>query len=177
MSICTVHPDGSVKYGAEADLLSRYRPASPETVPSILLPNRLHAIAMADTASFRNRLRAELSSNLPVTLTAIGLALTAFVLLSLDTAPFVSTDFGGRFLLAMSLMDIAFIYDAYWPAAYRPPYAVTWTLLIGVLSADVFVGGYEGVRPYVGPTAAGVVAFSPAIGIQLCSSVLHSSLR
>ena len=84
---------------------------------------------MSESAPLRNQLYTDLTDNQWVTITAIGLAVIAFILVSLDSSPFpVSADFGAEFLLSLSIMDLAFSYDDYWPVEYRPVYAVMWTL-------------------------------------------------
>jgi hypothetical protein len=113
-----------------------------------------------------------------VTVTAIGLAVVAFVLVSLDSSPFpVPTDFGADFLLSLSLMDMAFTYDDYWPVEYRPMYAIVWTLVFGAATTVVFFGVYELVLSHVGNTIASVAAFLIAVGLQFGSAVLYARIR
>ncbi len=133
---------------------------------------------MGESPSLRNQLRADLTDNQWVTVTAIGLALVAFVLVSLDSSPLpVSTDFGAEFLLSLSLMDMAFAYDDYWPVEYRPMYAVVWTLLFGVVTTAVFLGVYEPGLTHVGDTAASIAAFLIAVGLQFGSAILYARIR
>jgi hypothetical protein len=113
-----------------------------------------------------------------VTATAVGLALMVFVLVSLESQPLpVSTDFGAPFLLSLSLMDMAFAYNDYWPVEYTPMYAVMWTLLFGLVTAGTFVGIYELVIPHFGNTIASVGAFVIAVGLQFASAILYARLR
>jgi hypothetical protein len=113
-----------------------------------------------------------------VTVTAIGLALVAFVLVSFDGGPLpVSGDFGAEFLLSLSLMDMAFTYDEFWPVGYRPMYAVTWTLLVGVGTMLLFVGAYNLGLSQVGTTAASIAAFLIAVGVQVGGAVLYGRVR
>lgn len=133
---------------------------------------------MTESPSLRERLHTDLTDNLPVTVTAIGLALAAFVLVSLDSTPLpVSTDFGARFLLSLSLLDIAFAYDDYWPVAYSPMYAVTWALVFGILTAGLFLSIYEVALPHVGNTVASVAAFVMVASIQFGSAILYARIR
>ena len=133
---------------------------------------------MGESQPLPNQLRADLTDNQWVTVTAIGLALVAFVLVSLDNSPLpLSADFGPAFLLSLSLMDIAFAYDDYWPVEYRPIYAVMWTLLFGVVSTVVFVSVYELGLSQVGNTTAGIAAFLITVGIQFGSAILYARTR
>jgi hypothetical protein len=133
---------------------------------------------MSEDAPLRNRLRTDLMDNQSVTLTAIGLGLVAFVLVSLDSSPLpVSSDFSAEFLLSLSLMDVAFVYDDYWPVEYRPLYAATWTVLCGAVTALVFVSVYELGLSQVGHTTASVAAFVIAVGVQFGSAILYARIR
>jgi hypothetical protein len=133
---------------------------------------------MSASAPHPNRLYADLTDNQWVTITAIGLAVVAFVLVSLDSSPLpVSADFGAEFLLSLSLMDMAFAYDDYWPGEYRPMYAVMWTLMFGVATTVVFSGVYELALSPVGNTSASIAAFLVAVGLQFGSAVLYARIR
>jgi len=133
---------------------------------------------MSEDVSLHNRLHIDLTDNQSVTLTAIGLGLVAFVLVSLDSSPLpVSSDFSAEFLLSLSLMDVAFVYDEYWPVEYRPMYAATWTVLYGVVTALVFVSVYELGLSQVGHTIASGVAFVIAAGVQFGSAILYARIR
>jgi len=133
---------------------------------------------MSESAPLRNQLRADLTDNQSVTITAIGLAVVAFVLVSLDSSPLpVSADFGAEFLLSLSLMDMAFAYNDYWPVEYRPMYAVMWTLIFGVATTVVFLGVYELGLSHVGNTIASIAAFLVAVGLQFGSAVLYTRIR
>jgi hypothetical protein len=119
-----------------------------------------------------------LTDNQWVALTAIGLALAAFVLVWLDSSPLpVSADFSAEFLLSMSLMDMAFAYDDYWPVEYRPMYAVMWTLLFGIVTTVVFLTVYELGLSQVGNTATSIAAFLVAVGLQFGSAILYARVR
>ena len=125
-----------------------------------------------------NQLCADLTDNQWVTVTAIGLALAAFVLVSLDSTPLpVSADFGAEFLVSLSLIDMAFAYDEYWPVEYRPMYAVVWTLLLGGVTSVVFFGVYELGLSQVGNTAASIAAFLMTVGVQFGIAVLYARTR
>jgi hypothetical protein len=133
---------------------------------------------MSESAPLRNRLYADLTDNQSVTVTAVGLAVVAFVLVSLDSSPLpVSADFGAEFLLSLSLMDMAFAYDDYWPVEYRPMYAVMWTLLFGVVTVVVFLSVYELGLPQVGNTIASIAAFLITVGVQFGSAILYARTR
>ncbi len=133
---------------------------------------------MGESAPLRSRLRADLTDNQSVTVTAIGLALVVFVLVSLDSTPLpVPAEFGAEFLLSLSLMDTAFAYDEFWPVEYRPAHAALWTLLFGLLTAGVFVGVYELAVPQAGTTAAGAMAFLTAVGVQFGTAILYARIR
>lgn len=113
-----------------------------------------------------------------MTVTAVGLALTAFVLVSLDGSPLpVPPDFGAEFLLSLSLMDLAFAYDDYWPVEYGPTHAVAWTFAFGVVTVVVFSAVYGLGLSRVGATAASLSAFLAAVGVQLGSAALYASVR
>lgn len=133
---------------------------------------------MGESAPLHGQLPGDLTDGQSVTVTAIGLALVAFVLVSLDGGPLpVSGDFGAEFLLSLSLMDMAFTYDEFWPVGYRPMYAVTWTLLVGVGTMLLFVGAYNLGLSQVGTTAASIAAFLIAVGVQVGSAVLYGRVR
>jgi hypothetical protein len=133
---------------------------------------------MPGPLSLRNRLQADLTDNQWVTVTAIGLALVAFMLVSLDSSPLrVSADFGAEFLLPLSLMDMAFAYDDYWPVEYRPMYAVMWTLLFGVVTVVVFLSVYGLGLSQVGSTTASIAAFLITVGVQFGSAILYARIR
>lgn len=133
---------------------------------------------MGERTSLGNRLRADLTDDLSVTVTAVGLALVAFVVVSLDGGfPSVSTDAGGGFLLAMSIMDTVFVYDDFWPVEYAPTGAVLWTLCLGSITAGIFIGVHQVALSGVGNTAASVVAFLTAIGAQFASALLYGHVR
>jgi hypothetical protein len=133
---------------------------------------------MVESPSLRDRLRADLTDNLSVTITAIGLALATFVVVSLERNPLpVSAAFGARFLLSMSLLDLAIAYDDYWPVAYRPRNAVAWTGLFGVLTAGAFIGVFALAHPHVGNTTGSIVAFVTTAGIQFGSAILYARIR
>ena len=133
---------------------------------------------MPESPSLRNQLRADLIDNQWVTVTAVGLAVVAFMLVSLDSSPLpVSADFGAEFLLSLSLMDTAFAYDDYWPVEYRPMYAVMWTLLFGVVTTVAFLSVYELGLSQVGNTVASITAFLIAVGLQFGSAVLYARIR
>jgi hypothetical protein len=133
---------------------------------------------MRDSTSFPGQLPADLTDSQAVTVTALALALTAFVWVSLgSTALPVSGNFGAEFLLSLSLMDMAFAYDDYWPVAYRPLYAVLWTLLFGVVTTVVFMSVYVLGLLGVGQTTAGIAAFLIAVGLQFGSAVLYARVR
>ena len=94
---------------------------------------------MGESPSFPGQLRADLTASQWVTVTATGLALAAFLLVSLDRSPLpVSASFDAEFLLSLSLLDMAFAYDDYWPVEYGPVYAVLWTFLFGAGTTVVF---------------------------------------
>jgi hypothetical protein len=133
---------------------------------------------MGESPSLRSRLRADLTDNQWVTVTAIGLALVAFVLVSNDSNPLpVLADFGAGFLLSLSLMDLAFAYDDFWPVDYAPMYAILWTLLFGLVTAGLFVGVYQLAVSQAGNTIAGVAAFLITVGVQFGSGVLYARYR
>lgn len=142
------------------------------------LCNLSYGCTVAESTSLRERLHTDLTDNLPVTVTAIGMALAAFALVSLDSIPLaLSTDFSARFLLSLSLLDMAFAYDDYWPVAYSPMYAVTWTLVFGVLTAGLFISIYEVALPNLGNTVASVAAFVTVVSIQFGSAMLYAHIR
>lgn len=133
---------------------------------------------MSESAPLRTQLYADLTDNQWVTITAIGLAVVAFILVSLDSSPFpVSADFGAEFLLSLSIMDLAFSYDDYWPIEYTPRYAVMWTLTFGVATMVLFLGIYELGLSQVGNTIASVVAFLITVGLQFGSAILYARIR
>jgi len=133
---------------------------------------------MDDSPSFRQQLRIELTDGQFVTITATALAVTAFVLVSLDSAPlFVSTEFNASFLLSMSLLDMSFAYNDYRPVEYGPRYAVLWTLLFGLVTVLVFLGVYEVGLSWTGETTVSIAAFLLAVGAQFGSAALYARIR
>jgi hypothetical protein len=133
---------------------------------------------MGESAPLRSRLWADLTDNQLVTVTAICLALVAFVLVSAERSPLpVSAAFRAEFLLCLSLLDMAFTYSDYWPVEYKRKYAVTWTVLFGVVTAAVFFVVYRLGLSHVGSTTASVAAFLTAVGAQFGSAVLYARSR
>jgi hypothetical protein len=133
---------------------------------------------MPESSSLHNRLRADLTDNQWVTVTAIGLALVAFMLASINNSPLsVSADFSAEFLLSLSLMDMSFAYNDYWPVEYRPMYAVMWTLLFGVVTVVVFLSVYELGLSQIGNTTASISAFLITVGLQFGSAILYGRIR
>jgi hypothetical protein len=133
---------------------------------------------MRESAPLRNRLSADLTDNQWVTVTAIGLGLTAFVLVSLDSSQFpVPPGFSAEFLLSLSLIDMTFAYDDYWPVEYRPIYAVMWTFLFAIVTTVVFLSVYQLGLSQVGDTTASIAAFLTAVGLQFGSAILYARAR
>lgn len=133
---------------------------------------------MSRSEPLREQLYTDLTENQVVTVTAVGLAMGVFLLVSLDGSPLpVSAEFGAEFLLSLSLMDVAFAYDDYWPVEYGPVYAVAWTLVFGVVTAVVFVSVYGLGLAHLGETVAGVAAFLIAVGLQFGSALLYARIR
>lgn len=133
---------------------------------------------MSESAPLRNQLYSDLTANQWVTITAISLAVVAFVLVSLDSDPvLVSADFGAEFLLSLSLMDMSFAYDDYWPIDYRPMYAVMWALSYGLATVTVFLCVYELGLSHVGNTITSLVAFTITVSLQFGSAVLYARIR
>ncbi|ELZ44468.1 hypothetical protein C463_08346 [Halorubrum californiense DSM 19288] len=113
-----------------------------------------------------------------MTITTIGLAVVAFVLVSIDSNPLsVSADFSAGFPLALSLMDMAFTYNDYWPVDYQLRYAIMWTLIFGVATVAVFLSVYEFGLTYVGNRGASIAAFLLAVGLHFGSAVLYAWIR
>jgi hypothetical protein len=132
---------------------------------------------MADSESLRRRLRADLTDDLSVTATAVGLGLVAYLLLALDALALpASGTIGPGFLLMMALLDTTFVYD-YWPVTYTPAYAVGWTLAVGVLSLCLFLAAFELATGLVGVRTAGVAAFLVTVGTQFGGAIAYSRVR
>jgi hypothetical protein len=111
-------------------------------------------------------------------MTAIGLAVVMFALVSIDSSPLpVSADFGARFLLSLGLMDLVFVYDDYWPVEYEPLPAVMWTLLFGGVTTLVFLSVYELGLSQAGHTTASIAAFLIIVGTQFGSAILYARTR
>lgn len=150
----------------------------PETVTLAVLSSVSHDSLMSESTLLRNRLYADLTDNQWVTVTALGLALAAFVLVSLDSSLFpVSPDFSAEFLLSLSLMDMAFACNHYWPVEYKPMYVVMWTLLSRMITTVVFLTVYELGLSYVGNTTASIVAAFITVGLQFGSAILYARAR
>ncbi|MEZ3165119.1 hypothetical protein [Halorubrum miltondacostae] len=133
---------------------------------------------MVESTSLRDQLYSDLTDNQSVTITSIGLAVIAFVLVAVDIGPLsVSADFSAEFLLALSLMDMAFTYNDYWPVEYQPRYAVIWTLIFSVATITVFLSVYEIGLRYVGNRVASIAAFLLAVGLHFGSAALYAWIR
>lgn len=133
---------------------------------------------MSESAPPHSRFFADLTDSQSVTATVIGLAVVVFVLVSLDSARLpVPATFSAEFLLSLSLMDVAFAYDEYWPIEYRPMHAVLWALIAGSLTVGVFVGVYALVGLQAGTTAASIGAFLVTVGLQFGVAVAYARTR
>lgn len=144
----------------------------------LFYPILLREYVMSESAPVRNQLYANLTDNQWVTITAIGLAVVAFILVSLISSPLpVSADFSAEFLLSLSIMDLAFSYNDYWPVKYRPVYAVMWTLIFGIATMFVFLGVYALGLSQVGKTIVSVAAFLITVGLQFGSAMLYGRIR
>lgn len=92
---------------------------------------------MNESESLQHRLLDDLTENLSVVVTTVALALVALFVLPLGEA------FEGRFLLAMSFLTIAYVYEKVWPVTSSAAYAVLWTVGAGIMTASAFIGVYE----------------------------------
>jgi hypothetical protein len=122
----------------------------------------------------RRRLSAVLTEDLPVTATAVILAVALYPLLSLavDTLP-VKLSFGAGFLLVMSVMDVALVYGEQWPVSYDPAAAVAWTVAAAGATVAVFLCVYWLSTPRVGDLGAAVLANLTAVAGQFGGAVLY----
>jgi hypothetical protein len=133
---------------------------------------------MADEPTSHDRMRRGPTDDAAVTVTATGLALVAFVGVSVgDTGLGVPSEFAARFLLSLSLLTVSFLYDDHWPVAYEPAFAVAWTVLAGLLSVALFLGVYGLVGVQFGTTAASVAAFLTTVGTGVGTARLYGRLR
>jgi hypothetical protein len=133
---------------------------------------------MGESLSLHNQLRADLADNLSATMAASRLAVVAFALVSVDSSPLpVSADFDARFLLSLSLIDLAFVSEDYWPVEYKPMDAVIWTLLCGGITTLVFLGIYRFGLSQAGQTTASIAAFLITVGIQFGGAILYARTR
>ncbi len=75
-------------------------------------------------------------------------------------------DSGGGFLLALSVVHVAHVYEEYWPVGYEPVPAVAWTVSVSVVVGCLFVGVFWALGGLLGPTVAAATALVSAIGFQ-----------
>jgi hypothetical protein len=133
---------------------------------------------MTHLFALHDRIDAERTDNAVVTVTATGLALVAFVLASLGDAHLVAlNEWGARFLLSLSLVDISFTYDDYWPVEYGPVSAAAWTVVVGMVSAGLFLTTFELAGAWFGSAITSIVAFLTTVGVQYGSALLYARLR
>lgn len=147
-----------------------------ETVPWAFLRGVSYGSPMRGSNPPHGRLHTGLTDTQWVTVTAIALALGAFVLTSLESSPLPAAEFGAEFLLSLSILDTAFVYG-HWPVEYGPEHAVAWALLSGLLTAGAFVGVHGVVLSWAGATTAGVAAFLTAVGLGFGAAVLYARLQ
>lgn len=123
---------------------------------------------MSESKSFQHRLLDDLTENLAVVTTTVVLALAAFFVIPFGEA------FEGRFLLAMSFMTIAYVYEEAWPVTYSAAYAVLWTVGAGIMTVSAFVGAYELANSLGAGNATRAVAFLITVLIQYGLALLYS---
>ena len=127
---------------------------------------------MAEDQSYMSIVEDELTSNLPVSITAVLLAvivLFAFAAL---------LDFEAIYLLvAGTAVFIPQIYDRIWPESYSTVAAIVWTVCAVLVSSGVFVGVLQIARSRLSVALAAVVAFTVTTIVQYGSAGLFARVR
>lgn len=128
---------------------------------------------MAEDQSYKSIVTDELTSNLPVSITAVLLAvvvLFAFAAL-LD-------EFEAVYLLVSgTAVFIPQIYDRIWPESYSTVAAIVWTICAVLVSSGVFVGVLLIARSSLSVILAAVVAFTVTTIVQYGSAGLFARVR
>jgi hypothetical protein len=126
---------------------------------------------MSESKSLPHRLLDDLTENLYVETTTFVLFLATFFVIPFGEA------FEGRYLLAMSLLFIAMVYEEVWPVTYSAAYAVLWTVGAGIMTASAFVGVYELANSLGAGNATALVAFVITVLIQYGLALLYSRVQ
>ena len=123
------------------------------------------------------RVATDLTTSQSVTLTAIGLGVAAFVVLATGGSGFVGAKFPAPFLLSMSLMNVAFVYNDFWPQISGPAKAVVWTVVYGVGTVAIFVGVFVFISSDITDWSASTGAFVTTAGVQIGGAILYARSR
>ena len=127
---------------------------------------------MAEDSSYKAIVKNELTSNLPVSITAVLLAvvvLFAFAAL---------VEFEAIYLLvAGTAVFIPQIYDRIWPESYSTVAAIVWTVCAVLVSSGVFIGVLQVARSRLSLVLAAIVAFTVTTIVQYGSAGLFARVR
>ena len=127
---------------------------------------------MAEDSSYKAIVKNELTSNLPVSITAVLLAvvvLFAFAAL---------VEFEAIYLLvAGTAVFSPQIYDRIWPESYSTVAAIVWTVCAVLVSSGVFIGVLQVARSRLSLVLAAIVAFTVTTIVQYGSAGLFARVR
>lgn len=117
---------------------------------------------MTDNQSLGGRLRAELTTDLSVSVVSAVLAVVALFAFAQLSEPIT----GGVFLALNIAVFVPYAYERYWPVAYSGGAAVVWTVSAVLITAGLFIGTYQlGLSGLSGEYAAGI-AFVVTVVLQ-----------
>lgn len=128
---------------------------------------------VSDNPSLGARLKADLTSNVTVSVVAVLCALVAlFAFAQVDGSP------TGSLLLALNVaVFVPYAYEQYWPVEYAGGAAVVWTVSAALITVGLFVGVYQ-LALGVAPTeyTAGI-AFLVTVAVQYAATTLFMRVR
>lgn len=128
---------------------------------------------MNNTQSLSTTLKNELTSNLPVSLVSVFLAVVAMFVFSA-----ISDSGTGGILLALTIaVYIPHAYERYWPVAYSTGAAAVWTLAAALITTGFFIGISQIAAGVLSTTLSFIVAFLVTTVVQYGSVALFARVR
>ena len=128
---------------------------------------------MTEGQSYKNIVKDELTSNLPVSVTAVLLG----ILVLFSFAELLGEFEAVYLLVGLTAVFIPQIYDRVWPESYSTTAAIIWTICAVLVSTGVFIGVLQIVRSSVSVVPAALVAFVLTTIVQYGSAGLFARVR
>jgi len=123
---------------------------------------------MSNNTSLGQRLRADLTGNLLVSVLAV-------VIGALALGVFASLGMGYDVLFGLAVTIGVFVprvYERYWSSTRESGFRIGWTILMSLYTMAIFLGGYTAAHHFVAGLYAGVVAFVITIFCQFGAAIL-----